>query len=117
VWRLLSTRCGEARPEHLSRRIRDATRRRRTAPAGLRSLSEIEREVVGRAIEEALDASSGNVALAARLLGVPRTTLYRRMERFRIRARGGGAGPAGGLPSAGEAALEPGILAPEGPGG
>ncbi|MBZ4398773.1 hypothetical protein K8625_23955 [Myxococcus sp. AS-1-15] len=50
----------------------------RAEPAGPTGL----REVEANAILEALSRSGGNVARAARLLGIARSTLYRMVERF-----------------------------------
>lgn len=49
-----------------------------------RSLEQIERETVGGAILAAIERSRGNLTEAARLLRVPRSTLYRRIERYRL---------------------------------
>jgi len=48
-------------------------------PGAPRPLSEIER----RAIEEALAYCNGNVVQAARLLGIGKDTLYRRLAQYR----------------------------------
>jgi len=45
------------------------------------TLSEIEREYIGRV----LNATQGNKAEAARILGVDRTTLYRKLEEYKLR--------------------------------
>ena len=45
-------------------------------------LEEMEREVLGGAIADALEKTPGNRAQAARLLGIGRATLYRRLERY-----------------------------------
>jgi transcriptional regulator of acetoin/glycerol metabolism len=75
---------GEVRPEHLPRlepaRKRDATERRRPSPPSARSaerLDEMEHLLVSRAVEEA----GGNLSLAARRLGIARSTLYRHLRR------------------------------------
>ncbi len=49
-----------------------------TVPGGLMSLEEMER----RHIEQVLAAVDGNRQQAARILGIDRTTLYRKMQRF-----------------------------------
>ncbi len=50
-------------------------------PKDIRPLEEIER----RAVEMALRACEGNVAKAARALGVARQTLYNKMKRYELR--------------------------------
>jgi len=55
----------------------------RSAGAETASLSGVVQEAEHRALEAALDASSGNKALAARRLGIGRTTLYRRLSSWR----------------------------------
>ncbi len=50
-------------------------------PTDIRPLEEVER----RAVEMALEACSGNVAKAARALGVARQTLYNKMKRYDLR--------------------------------
>ena len=52
--------------------------RQRAQPEPL-NLGEVER----RAIERAMERSEGNVAAAARLLGIDRTTLWRKLKRVR----------------------------------
>jgi two-component system response regulator HydG len=52
------------------------------APTELERLTELER----RAIAQALTACEGNVARAARALGIARGTLYNKMVRYGIRA-------------------------------
>ncbi len=49
-----------------------------TTPGGLTSLAEVER----RHIEQVLAAVDGNRQQAARILGIDRTTLYRKMQLF-----------------------------------
>ncbi|MEJ2189001.1 MAG: helix-turn-helix domain-containing protein [Acidobacteriota bacterium] len=46
--------------------------------AGLVTLNEVER----RHIESVLEAVNGNRQAAARILGIDRTTLYRKLQRF-----------------------------------
>jgi transcriptional regulator of acetoin/glycerol metabolism len=47
-----------------------------SGPSGVRTLAELERE----AIAAALQATQGNKARAAALLGIDRTTLYRKLK-------------------------------------
>src|SRR5690606_39708271 len=73
IWRLVATVRGEVTPEDLARPIRDAIPLRgRTLDASPQPLAELERRVIGGAIREAILATGGNLALAARRLGVPR---------------------------------------------
>ncbi len=48
--------------------------------SSIRKLADVEREV----IQNALDATNGNIALAARCLGISRNTLYRKMEEYEL---------------------------------
>jgi two-component system response regulator HydG len=43
-------------------------------------------EVEHRYIQRVLDAAGGNKTLAARILGFDRTTLYRKLDRYRLGA-------------------------------
>lgn len=91
IWRLLATVPGQVELGHLARRVRTAfssgsSGRPAASPSRL-SLPDLERAVIGGAIRDALTAADGNVSRAARLLGVPRTTLYRKLERFGIDCR------------------------------
>ncbi|MDO9075126.1 MAG: sigma 54-interacting transcriptional regulator [Rubrivivax sp.] len=52
-------------------------------PPRLRPLAEQVAEVERRAIAEAMAATAGNRAAAARLLGMPRSVLYQRLQRHR----------------------------------
>jgi DNA-binding NtrC family response regulator len=62
------------------------------APAGAeRTLAEVERDHILRVLE----ASGGNKTLAARTLGIPRRTLYRRLEEYGAEAPGPGRGEPG----------------------
>jgi transcriptional regulator of acetoin/glycerol metabolism len=47
-------------------------------PHGLATLEEMERHHIERAIA----ACNGNLSLAARVLGIGRTTLYRKLEQY-----------------------------------
>jgi len=53
-------------------------------PSELAPLDEVERRYIGRVLE----AAGGNKTLAARILGIDKTTLYRKLERYRARASG-----------------------------
>jgi transcriptional regulator with PAS, ATPase and Fis domain len=66
------------------REIERGTGRRPPVRLEGRSLEEIEREAVGGAILEAISSSRGNLAEAARLLRIPRASLYRRIGRYRL---------------------------------
>jgi transcriptional regulator of acetoin/glycerol metabolism len=63
------------RPEHLPEDLRGAA----PAPPGGTSLATVEID----AVRAALATARGNVALAARTLGVARSTIYRMLERAR----------------------------------
>ncbi len=80
IWRLVETVDGEIKPEDLSARILSSRDCRSGRKQGL--LEEMEREVLGGAIADALVKTHGNRAQAARLLGIGRATLYRRLERY-----------------------------------
>ena len=54
---------------------------RSPTPEDIRPLEEVEK----RAVERALLACEGNVAMAARILGVARQTLYNKMKRYDLR--------------------------------
>ncbi len=80
IWRLVETVDGEIRPENLSAKILSGRHCRGEKKQGL--LEEMERKVLGGAIADALQKTHGNRAQAARLLGIGRATLYRRLERY-----------------------------------
>ena len=67
---------------HLSEEIREG---RGLARAGGtysgKTLAEVEKEMVIQAMEE----SGGNKARAARALGIPKTTLYHLLDRYKLR--------------------------------
>lgn len=46
-------------------------------------------ETEGKQLRQALAKTQGNMALTALLLGIARTTLYRKLEKFRSRTRQG----------------------------
>ncbi|MCI0342635.1 MAG: hypothetical protein L0216_16095, partial [Planctomycetales bacterium] len=77
----------EIGPEDLSPGVRDAgsgTREAPAAPGAARTLRSVERD----AIEQALRAAGGNRKRAAALLGIPRTTLYRRLKEYGLQGPG-----------------------------
>ena len=78
----------EIRPEHLPRLELGATRGEaavgEVAADGASRLVELEQELVRRAVEDA----AGNLALAARRLGVARSTVYRHLGRSPYARRG-----------------------------
>jgi DNA-binding NtrC family response regulator len=86
---------GELALAHLPREIQDLLLaplpRVASTPPPLRSLRELERE----AIRNAIAASGGNMSAAAKILGVSRATLYRRLHEERALERG----ESGSLPS------------------
>jgi transcriptional regulator of acetoin/glycerol metabolism len=81
---------GEIRPEHLPALEpggRPAVAARAGGSAGGEGsrLAELERSLVLRAVEDA----AGNLSLAARRLGIARSTLYRHLERAGAASRNG----------------------------
>ena len=68
---------GEVELRHLSAELRER-------PGSAKTMGEVKREMVA----EALVAEAGNKARAARRLGVPRSTLYRMIERFGLQDHG-----------------------------
>ncbi|TVP42523.1 MAG: sigma-54-dependent Fis family transcriptional regulator, partial [Gemmatimonadales bacterium] len=77
-------------PEHLPPeflRGKDGAAPRDAPDDSNRTLAEVERAHILRVLE----ASGGNKALAARKLGIPRRTLYRRLDAYGLDARGGDA--------------------------
>ena len=83
IWRLVETVDGEVKPRHLSGKILSNLDSPQDGKNGY--LETMEREVLGGAIADALEKTHGNRAQAARLLGIGRTTLYRRLQRYGIR--------------------------------
>ena len=45
----------------------------------------LERVVLGGVIEEVLAETGGNKAQAARILGIPKSNLYRRLQRYGLK--------------------------------
>ncbi|HNS00653.1 MAG TPA: sigma 54-interacting transcriptional regulator [Planctomycetota bacterium] len=73
-------------PAHLSAHI-TGPRRRTFAQRFLHgelNLPQYERKAVGGVIQSTLAAVNGNKSACARLLGIPKTSLYRRMQRYGI---------------------------------
>ena len=48
------------------------------------NLRKVEEVVLGGIVRDVLSETDGNKAQAARILGIPKTTLYRRLERWRL---------------------------------
>jgi transcriptional regulator with PAS, ATPase and Fis domain len=71
-------------PAHLSDHVtrRSSTTASRRFLNGTQDLLEYERETVGTVINEILASVGGNKAACAKVLGIPKTTLYRRMRRY-----------------------------------
>lgn len=80
IWRLIETVKGEVQPEHLSKKI--TANHNTPGRDGPGTLEQMEKDVLGGAIVEALEKTHGNRAQAARLLGIGRATLYRRLVRY-----------------------------------
>ena len=78
------TRFAQLAPEDLPRRVRESRQSQvlatSSAPAEFVSLEEVER----RYILKVLDAVGGQKAAAARILGLDRRTLYRKLERWDV---------------------------------
>jgi DNA-binding NtrC family response regulator len=47
-------------------------------------LRKLEEVVLGGIVRDVLTETDGNKAQAARILGIPKTTLYRRLERWHL---------------------------------
>ncbi|MCS7182325.1 MAG: sigma-54 dependent transcriptional regulator [Thermoanaerobaculum sp.] len=73
---MILTRSEELRPEHLPREIRG----HRGPDAGLASLEEVEAAHIRRV----LHAVGGNLKIAAEVLGISRSTLYQKIQRYRL---------------------------------
>jgi transcriptional regulator with PAS, ATPase and Fis domain len=90
IWRLATTHRGRVAASHLSRRILNRLAHASRVCRPPRTLEEVEQEAFSSAIRMALEKSAGNRAEAARLLGIGRATLYRRMEKYNIAITRGG---------------------------
>ncbi len=85
VWRHACSERAVVDVEQLSRRIsRGNVRSRGGWALTPRSLQELERNTIAPMLVEALRRSGGNRSEAARLLGISRTVLYRRLKRYRL---------------------------------
>ena len=52
-------------------------------------LQKLEKIVLGGIVRDVLRETSGNKAQAARMLGIPKTTLYRRLDRYGVQRQHG----------------------------
>ncbi len=85
VWRHACSERSIVDVEHLSRRISRSRRANRGGWAVTpRSLQELERNTIAPMLVEALRRAGGNRSEAARLLGISRTVLYRRLKRYKL---------------------------------
>ena len=59
----------------------------RVTPAPTRRVSDLQpmEELEKRAIREAIQAAEGNMSEVIRRLGIPRTTLYRKLKKYQLR--------------------------------
>jgi len=87
IWRLASTVRDVVQPSHLTARLSSRRQSADAAKLESKSLTELEREVLGGAILDVLKKTRGNLSRSAKVLGITRTTLYRRLERYGIRYR------------------------------
>lgn len=82
--------------DHHPRRALPKISRRRPVPGGDetclagRSLYDVEREVLGGLVRDALRRAEGNKIRAARMLRISRQSLYRRIRRYGIEDGRGG---------------------------
>ena len=81
---LVATLDEEVQPEDLPRRVREPAR---VTPAPTRRVSDLQpmEELEKRAIREAIQAAEGNMSEVIRRLGIPRTTLYRKLKKYQLR--------------------------------
>ena len=87
IWRLVSTGSNLVQVEHLSLRIQRNSRRARSRKIHNQramNLAQIERELLGPIVREALEEANQNYTEAAKRLNVSRSGLYRRMKRYGI---------------------------------
>lgn len=87
IWRLATTVRDVVQPPDLRARLSSRRQSADAAQLTSKSLAELEREVLGGAILDMLKKTSGNLSRSAKALGVTRTTLYRRLERYGIHYR------------------------------
>ncbi|MEM7263227.1 MAG: sigma-54 dependent transcriptional regulator, partial [Planctomycetota bacterium] len=87
IWRLVCATKTIVRPIHIRRRTSFKYEDELPAPDALETLAEVQARSIVPAIERTLRATGGNVAAAARVLEIPRTSLYRLIQRFGIDQR------------------------------
>jgi transcriptional regulator with PAS, ATPase and Fis domain len=87
IQRLATTVRHVVQPPDLRAKLSSRRQSAAAAPLKSKSLAELEREVLGGAILDVLKKTRGNLSRSAKVLGVTRTTLYRRLERYGIRYR------------------------------
>ncbi len=88
IWRAVVLGYSPILPHHLSEKIRSlqAAQDSQMILPEDSNLDEAEKDILGTIIRTALRRTGGNCAEAARLLGIPRTNLYRKMARYGIKA-------------------------------
>jgi transcriptional regulator with PAS, ATPase and Fis domain len=88
MWRAVALRVPAITPEVLSAKIlRQGRERMALEHCGLESgrpLDEIERDLIGALIRDVLRRTGGNKFRAAEILGISKTSLYRRLRRYSI---------------------------------
>jgi two-component system response regulator HydG len=81
---LVATLGDEVIPEDLPRRVREPGRPAKVLTRRVSDLQPME-ELEKRAIREAIEAAEGNMSEVIRRLGIPRTTLYRKLKKYQLR--------------------------------
>jgi two-component system response regulator HydG len=81
---LVATLEDEVQPEDLPRRVRDPGSVPTVLSPAVSELQPME-ELERRAIQEAIRAAEGNMSEVIRRLGIPRTTLYRKLKKYQLR--------------------------------